>query len=162
LFGGDGDDTLLGRSGNDHLEGGSGADQLEGAQGLDDLDGDAGDDVINGGFGRDQLRGGGQDDTFVFDVSPTSANRDTIADFYAPQDVIHLDNAIFTTLTLGTLAASRFKVGAAATDANDRIIYNDATGAIFYDSNGNAAGGSLQIATLQNKPVISNVDFVVI
>ncbi len=59
-----------------------------------------------------------------------------------------------------------FKANASgtATDADDRIIYNTATGALFYDSNGNAAGGSTQFAvfTPAIKPVLTALDFVVI
>jgi len=39
---------------------------------------------------------------------------------------------------------------------------NHATGALFYDSNGNAAGGVTQLATLTNHPVLAANDFVVI
>ena len=47
-------------------------------------------------------------------------------------------------------------VGAAALDANDRIIYNNGT--LNYDSNGNLAGGVQVIAFLSGKPALSNTD----
>jgi Ca2+-binding RTX toxin-like protein len=53
-------------------------------------------------------------------------------------------------------------VGAAAADANDYIVYNQTTGALFYDSNGSGAGGAIQFATLTNKPTLTASDFVVI
>ena len=64
-------------------------------------------------------------------------------------DTILLDNAVFTSLTSpGTLAADNFAVGAAA-DANDFIIYNDTTGALSYDSDGNGTDATqVQFATL--------------
>jgi Ca2+-binding RTX toxin-like protein len=49
-----------------------------------------------------------------------------------------------------------------AADANDRIIYETDTGRLFYDSNGNAAGGSVHFATLAPNVALSNVDFQVI
>ena len=55
-----------------------------------------------------------------------------------------------------------FRVGATALDANDFIVYNKATGALFYDANANAAGGAVQFATLSNKAAISAADFFVI
>jgi serralysin len=36
------------------------------------------------------------------------------------------------------------------------------TGALFYDANGNAAGGAIQLATLVGKPTLTAADFVVI
>jgi Ca2+-binding RTX toxin-like protein len=57
-----------------------------------------------------------------------------------------------------------FRAGAAALDANDYVIYNKATGVLSYDSNGNLAGGSVQVAVLTNatKPTLDASDFVVI
>ena len=55
-----------------------------------------------------------------------------------------------------------FRAGAAATDANDFIVYNQATGLLSYDVNGNGAGGAIQFAFLANKPVLTASDFVVI
>jgi hypothetical protein len=43
-------------------------------------------------------------------------------------DTILLEDAIFDTIG-NALGAEEFIIGAAAQDANDRIIYNDATGA---------------------------------
>jgi serralysin len=60
------------------------------------------------------------------------------------------------------LTANRFFAGAAAHDADDRIIYNQANGALTYDSNGNAARGSTLLAVIANKPTLTFVDFVVI
>ena len=39
---------------------------------------------------------------------------------------------------VGVLNADAFHIGAAAADAEDRIVYNSATGQLFFDSNGNA------------------------
>jgi Ca2+-binding RTX toxin-like protein len=55
-----------------------------------------------------------------------------------------------------------FHAGAAAADANDFIVYNQANGLLSYDVNGNAAGGAIAIAVLVNHPVLAANDFVVI
>lgn len=90
-------------------------------------------------------------------------NVDTIKGFAHGVDVIALENAVFTALpTVGTLAASAFFAGAAAHDANDRVIYTPGSGALTYDANGSAAGGAVQFAKLAAGLTISAADFLVI
>ena len=87
----------------------------------------------------------------MFDTAPNATNnRDRITDFNVADDTIELENSIFTALglTTGTLTAAAFRNGTAAGDPDDRIIYNPTTGALFYDSNGNASGSSVQIAVV--------------
>jgi Ca2+-binding RTX toxin-like protein len=146
LYGFDGNDTLVGNAGNDILVGGNGNDVLRGGTGIDKMTGSAGNDV------------------FVFDTTPNaSTNLDSITDFNVAADTIRLENAIFTAVgAAGTLAASAFHIGAAAADAADRIIYNSSTGALTYDSNGSAAGGSIHFATLLKGLALTNADFQII
>ncbi len=125
--------------------------------------GNAGANIIDGNGGRDTLRGGGGMDVFLFDTVPNATNMDTIADFWVPHDTIRLDNAVFKALGgTGTLAAEKFFKGAAAHDADDRIVYNCVSGALIYDTNGSAAGGAVQFAKLGIGLSISNMDFVVV
>ena len=128
---------------------------LEGNDATNSLFGKAGKDTLTGGLGND---------FFTFDTAPSAANVDDITDFSVAADTVRLENAAFAGLgtATGTLAAAKFFKGAAAHDADDRIIYNAATGALMYDSNGNAAGGSVQFATLAKSLVLTNADFVVI
>ena len=89
--------------------------------------------------------------------------KDKITDFSVRDDTVALDNAIFKAVGAdGLLAASAFHIGAAAHDANDRIIYNSDTGALIYDSNGSAAGGAIQFATLTPHLALTNADFQII
>ncbi|HFE32207.1 MAG TPA: hypothetical protein ENJ17_02725, partial [Gammaproteobacteria bacterium] len=76
LYGGEGNDTLTGGSsadalygeaGADTLRGGAGADNLQGGAGDDTLYGEAGADTLQGGADNDTLDGGANDDTFVMD-----------------------------------------------------------------------------------------------
>ena len=125
--------------------------------------GNAGPNFINGGGGNDVLSGLGGADTFVFNT-PLSAtgNVDRITDFDPTADKIQLAKTIFTALKAGALPASAFFIGTAAHDADDRIIYNATTGALTYDSNGNAAGGATQFATLKPGLAVVASDFTVV
>jgi Ca2+-binding RTX toxin-like protein len=66
LFGGSGNDTLIGGSGNDLLFGQSGNDTLVGGAGDDLLFGGDGNDILTGGAGSDQMFGGAGNDRMVW------------------------------------------------------------------------------------------------
>jgi Ca2+-binding RTX toxin-like protein len=129
------------------------------------LNGLGGNDTLSGGLGNDTLTGGLHADNFVFKTSPNyTTNREILTDFSHADDTIQLDNAIFTKLGAnGVLNINFFRTGSTALDANDYLLYNKVNGALYYDSNGNGAGGGIQIATLTNKPpILAFNDFVVI
>lgn len=65
IYGGDGDDWLVGDAGDDRIEGGNGNDDIEGGDGNDELYGDAGNDVIDGGHDFNLLFGGTGKDKFL-------------------------------------------------------------------------------------------------
>ena len=151
-------------SGNDTMSGGRGNDNLNGGAGNDVLSGGAGSDVITGGLGNDILSGGTGADFFVFNAVLSAANNvDMITDFTARDDTIRLENAIFTALTrTGTLNANFFRLGTAAVDNNDYIIYDENSGSLWYDADGNGAGAQVLFATLTNNETLTRNDFVVI
>ena len=60
------------------------------------------------------------------------------------------------------IAAGAFNTGAAATQADDRIVYNAATGALIYDADGNGAGAALAFAFLRPNLALTNADFVIV
>lgn len=151
------------------LNGNSGANILDGGDGNDILNGGNGNDTLYGGAGNDTLDGGNNHDVFVFDTAlDGSTNVDTIVSFSKTSsntDKIHLDNDIFTTLgTLGTLGAGSFVAGTDAVDADDYIIYDAASGALYYDADGNGAGDKVQIAVVgtSSHPTLTSIDFIVI
>ena len=144
------------------VNGDSGANVLNGGAGNDTVNGGSGNDWLNGGLGNDMLTGGSGYDTFLFNAPLNAANADRVTDFYAPRDTFQLDDAVFSALTTGTLARGAFYEGAAAHDASDRIIYDSTTGALIYDSNGNADGGATQFATLNTGLNLARWDFVVV
>ncbi|MEJ1121256.1 calcium-binding protein [Phyllobacterium sp. CCNWLW109] len=128
------------------------------------LVGNTGANIISGGAGNDTLTGGEGRDAFMFNtVTNGSTNRDTITDFNVVADTIWMDNAAFAALGAnGALAAGAFHIGAAAADANDRIVYNSSTGALYYDADGSGSGGAVQFANLTKGLALTNADFLVI
>ena len=145
-------------NGNDFTQvivGNAAVNVLRGFDGGDQLQGMAGNDTLVGGDGNDK---------FLFNTALNAAtNVDTITDMTAGIDIIRLDDAHFVGIgAVGVLNADAFHIGAAAADAEDRIVYNSATGQLFFDSNGNAAGGSTLFANLIPGLALSNTDFNVV
>jgi hypothetical protein len=156
-------DTLTGSTHGETISGLGGNDKIHGLAGADKLLGDAGNDRIYGGLGSDTLTGGTGKDRFHFDSVPNStSNMDRITDYAPGEDTMRLDHAIYTELgKTGTLKATGFFTGTAAHDADDRIIYNKATGAIFYDADGTGATAAVQFAQVDPHLVLTQRDFVV-
>jgi Ca2+-binding RTX toxin-like protein len=149
---------------NNLIVGNGGANFLSGDAGADRLFGAGGNDQLNGGLGNDQMNGGAGDDAFLFNTAlNATTNRDTITDMNeSGNDTVRLENAIFTTLAAGALAAGAFRIGLAAADADDRIIYNSGNGQLTYDSNGSAAGGATIFAVLDPGLALTAADFFVV
>ena len=129
-----------------HLKGNSAANKLNGFAGNDWLEGMGGNDTLSGGLGNDTLVGGRWDnDTFVFDSELNAANNvDRIIDFETGSDTIRLENSVFSALPVSSdLNSGMFVSGENqmnANDANDFIIYNSTTGAVYYDADGSLGG----------------------
>ncbi|MEQ1955738.1 calcium-binding protein [Mesorhizobium sp. CN2-181] len=149
-------ENLVGSDFNDALNGNSANNAINGG---------AGNDILKGYAGNDRLTGGAGQDIFVFNSALNAdANVDTVTDFNVAADTMQLDNLFFTALPTGALAASAFKdITDGPKDANDRIIYNSETGALYYDADGSGTVyGNVRFATLTGAPDISHLDFVVI
>jgi uncharacterized protein len=131
LMGTDGTDTLFGNAGNDVIKGG------------------AGNDFIIGGTGVDFLFGGTGNDTFVFYGS--NEGIDKINDFEVGIDRISISRTGFggsaVVGDIGVLDASRFTLGSSATNTSQRFIYNNKSGALFFDADG--LGGTIQVRLAQ-------------
>ncbi|HEX8640490.1 MAG TPA: pre-peptidase C-terminal domain-containing protein [Allosphingosinicella sp.] len=131
--------AITGNIGNNFLYGNGGDDTISGGRGDDALWGSAGIDKLSGGEGRDH-----------FHITATgSANVDHILDFSSAEDMFHLARYAFEGLgSERTLKAYQFHLGTAAQDANDRIIYDQTSGKIFYDPDGSGAAAALLFATV--------------
>lgn len=107
-------------------------------------------DIIDmgGGDGTDILRGGSGADKFLFDSAPGAGNVDVIDDFSVAEDFILLERDFFVSPPYGELASNGFVIGTAAKDTATRVIYDDATGKLFFDEDGTGAKDAVQIAIL--------------
>nr|WP_246728546.1 M10 family metallopeptidase [Microvirga terricola] len=160
-------ERATGGSGNDKLIGNNVNNVLKGGEGRDTLTGGVGNDYLSGGLDSDALTGGVGKDFFVFDTrfSDNSLGRiniDKITDFNVTDDTIRLDDAIFTRLKRGLLPASAFVIGTRAKDSSDRIIYNNKTGDLFYDTDGTGAAAPIKFAILPMYLKLTALDFEII
>ena len=118
--------------------------------------------MLDGKGGADLLTGLGGADSFAFTTALGAGNIDTIGDFSVADDTIRLENAVFTGLAAGALAAGAFNTGAAASQADDRIVYNSATGALLFDADGAGGAAAVQFATLSGGLALTSADFLVV
>lgn len=156
--------SAINGQGNDlrnSIVGNGAANVLNGRGGSDSLSGGLGSDTLYGGLGNDVLTGGTGADRYVFDTTLNrTLNVDRISDFAAGTDEIRLDRLVFTEIAAnGTLAADAFVEGGVARDAEDRILYNQSTGQLFYDSDGTGAAAAVLFARVTPGLDLSNTDF---
>jgi Ca2+-binding RTX toxin-like protein len=139
------------------------ADRVTGSAAQNELRGGYGNDTLDGAGGNDTLAGGEGADRFVF-RQVGAAHSDLISDFVSGADKIVLDPAALANLGAGgqfTAGDARFFAGAGANtgqDASDRVVYNTATGQLWYDADGNGAGAAQLIASLSGAPGIAATD----
>ncbi|MBD2745189.1 polysaccharide lyase family 7 protein [Microvirga sp. BT688] len=145
--------TYAGTSMGDKLTGSSGNDRIEGKGGNDMIWGKSGNDILVGSSGKD---------SFTFDTKLKASNIDVILNFSSKDDTIRLNDNVFTKLHSGRLAPESFVVGSKALDAQDRIIYNNKTGGLFYDPDGSGQARAIQFAKVDAGLKLTAADFLVI
>jgi VCBS repeat-containing protein len=138
--------------------------RIDGGDGNDTIVGSAGADTIAGGAGADQLTGGAGTDTFVFNSFADGI--DTITDFTAGSDRFNIAAAGFGGLPVfgspGLLSPTRFTIGASASSANTRFIYNSVNGALSFDQDGTGSAAQVQIAQLSTGLGLTNSSFIIV
>ncbi len=150
------------------VTGGGGRDTITGigATATLELVGNTGDDVLTGGRRNDQFQGGAGRDSFVFNsnraFNTADLGIDRILDFVRGSDRIVLDQTTFGTINTSQIAI----VGndAIAATSAGLITYSRATGNLFFNRNGAAAGFGTggQFATVQNNPALTVNDFQIV
>jgi Ca2+-binding RTX toxin-like protein len=156
------------------ITGNSGNNLLKGLDGNDTLIGSAGNDTLIGGKGNDILTGGDGSDSFLFGsgaiFNTSDFGVDSINDFIKGSDKIILSktsfNALVSTVGNNLQTAEFATINDAANElnlvgsSNAKIVYNLATGNLFYNQNGATAGlgnGAL-FATFNGIPQLSEND----
>jgi Ca2+-binding RTX toxin-like protein len=157
LNGGTGDDNLnaINSKGDNLLSGGAGNDYISASSAF-------GKNTIYGGSGNDTLYGGSGNDTFVFNSFNEGIDR--LYEFNATNELIQVSAAGFAGgLATPSLSANQFTLGTSATASNQRFIYDDSTGSLFFDQDGSAAGFTqVQFAQLSAGLSLTNNNFVVV
>lgn len=170
------DDYIDGTSGNDKLIGKAGNDSLFGGEGDDILKGGKGNDILDGGEGSNTLVGGKGDDVFHFFLGGVMTLSELgkeasaalappigfskIKDFKVGEDLIGL--SIFDgALPIGFLDKKYFHKGTEATTADHAIIYDNSTGRLYYDVDGNGIEAQILFAKVKPGTKLSADDFFV-
>ncbi|WP_425067150.1 matrixin family metalloprotease [Reyranella sp.] len=127
------------------------------------LVGNGGHNVLDGGLGADTLNGGGGGDTFRFSTALGPDNVDRIVAFDHAADTIQLDHTIFASLGLGGLDAGAFALGAAATQADDRILFHAGSKSLYYDADGLGGAAAVKFATIDTLTgTLDHSDFLIV
>jgi Ca2+-binding RTX toxin-like protein len=146
--------SATGNSANNLLTGNNIDNVLIGGDGKDTLDGGLGSDTLTGGNGGD-----------MFKLVGVDANKfDTINDFTTGDDTIGLLKTGFGDLGADNLITSaELGFGSTATTAAQRLIYNSADGALYFDADGNATTAQPQqialIGVSTHPATLSPTDF---
>jgi Ca2+-binding RTX toxin-like protein len=169
-------ENIIGGNGADRLTGNSLDNSLVGGLGDDNLRGNGGNDSLTGGVGNDILTGDAGIDRFIYSsgrvYSPSDIGLDLIFDFTTGTDKFVLSKTTFNTLQ--SVVGSGLSQGSDLAVVDDDalvdtqaafIVYSSASGNLFYNQNGIAAGlgNGAAFANLFNQPTtLTAADFIVI
>lgn len=126
--------------------------------------GNSGNNVLSGGGGVDVVTGGAGSDTFLFDLRPEAASRMAITDFTTGVDKIALALGAFDDgfpgAHAGAVPAVEFGYGTRAANPVQSLVYDQATGNLWYDADGSGSGKAIRIATLNHAPDLHLSDII--
>jgi serralysin len=154
-------------SGNTVTWSGSRGVALSGNGGDDSLTGAGGSDVLRGGAGDDTLSGGAGADRFVLDQAPdVTGDVDHVLDFASGTDRLVLDDDAFDAFDAGTRVtplSTEWRSGPGVTSAKtaaQRLLYDESTGALYYDPDGTGEAPALLFAVLgtETHPALLRTD----
>ena len=124
--------------------------------------GNNGADIIDGKGGNDILYGLGGADTFLFHHRAGGQdNVDTIADFAHALDSIALDHSVFSGLASASSVRGN-STSAMATQVDQRIVYDQTTGALYSDTDRQWRGRGRPVRSVAAGTHLTASDFHVI
>lgn len=149
--------------------------------------GNDGDNLIDGGHhsglqtaglqvsdvGPDILYGRGGADTFRFSASYQSGF-DIVLDFVSGTDRLTIVESVFRNFAasnggntpllgpLGALSPGVFVQGTQALDSNDHLLYDQASGKLFFDRDANGSDLPFLFALFDNRPALTAADFTLV
>ncbi|MEH2083103.1 MAG: calcium-binding protein [Nostoc sp.] len=135
---------------------------ISGAAYDDNIVGSNGSDTLSGGEGgNDILIGGNGNDTFAFYNYQGVAR---VHDFNTTNELIQVSSYNFgSDLSIGSLQKSQFTLGTSATTSNQRFIYDNTTGALYFDLDGSAnAFTQVKFAQLSDGLSLTENNFVIV
>ncbi|MBD2563991.1 calcium-binding protein [Nostoc linckia FACHB-391] len=128
--------------------------------------GSNGNDTLSGSDGNDNLYGGGSTDTFA--INSFYEGVDSLYDFDTTNELIQISAFGFfagfgSGLSVGSLQTSQFTIGTSASTIAQRFIYDNSTGGLYFDADGNAGGFTqVKFAQLSTGLSLTNNNFVVV
>ncbi|WP_432735175.1 FecR domain-containing protein [Maridesulfovibrio sp. FT414] len=152
-------ENIIGTSGGDTLYGCDGSNVINGGSGHDIIGGNGGDDTLFGNLGSDTLTGGSGSDVFYY--TALAEGGDTVSDFSSVDD-----DFLFSCTDFNNQA--KFKIVGGdyggtdnldgdngSLDTSEYFVF-DGSGRLWYDANGEGAGGVTLIAVVEGQSVTSS------
>jgi len=125
-------------------------------------------EALSGGLGKDQITGGKGPDAFIFEIAREFGKQkyDIITDFSLTDgDKVVISIEAFTGVTQVALkTVSGKKEIKSASKGNNNLIYDRASGLLYFDSNGKKSGwgDGGGFIRLMGAPEIGKSDFVIV
>ncbi|MDF8334788.1 beta strand repeat-containing protein [Novosphingobium cyanobacteriorum] len=166
LTGNGSDNTIVGNDGDGTYDGKGGNDVIVGGRGDDTLLGGAGNDWLIALDGRNSVTGGEDADVFLLSLNADGTSGvTTVTDFTAGTDKVGIDtDRVFGAGFDGELSAQSkaFVLGTTAADADSRVIYDQATGKLYFDTDGTGEKAQVLTAQFAANTVLSADDFLLV
>ena len=122
--------------------------------------------VLQGRGGLDTLKGQLGADTFAFVDRAGSGTVDRIIDFNTnvedEGDMLLFRATYYEGLSEGALAVDAFVLGTAAVGAEDRFIFDQSSGSLWYDEDGTGVMAQEMVAVFDNSATVGADDFVIV